>query len=103
MQNNISKLIRQKRKYLNYTIEELAEHSKVSVSLISKIERGEVENISVKKLDSIAAALDMQISDFFIDEEITDINTINLINYLKTLPEDKRSNTSELIMNLINL
>ncbi len=54
MLDNIGKLVHQQRRSLNLTIEKLAERSGVSVSLISRMERGDVNNISVKKLTDIA-------------------------------------------------
>ena len=66
MLDNIGKLVHQQRRSMNLTIEKLAERSGVSVSLISRMERGDVNNISVKKLTDIARALDMQVGDFFI-------------------------------------
>lgn len=65
MVKTISQLIRKKRKALSLTIEQLAEKSNVSISLISRIERGDVANISINKLSDIASALDFELSDFF--------------------------------------
>ncbi len=61
MLDNIGKSVHQQRRSMNLTIEKLAERSGVSVSLISRMERGDVNNISVKKLTDIARALDMQV------------------------------------------
>ena len=57
MLDNIGKLVHQQRRSLNLTIEKLAERSGVSISLISRMERGDVNNISIKKLTDIARAL----------------------------------------------
>ena len=86
MLDNIGKLVHQQRRSMNLTIEKLAERSGVSVSLISRMERGDVNNISVKKLTDIARALDMQVGDFFIAPEMSDINTLALVKYLTRLP-----------------
>ncbi|EPC17123.1 Transcriptional regulator, MerR family [Lacticaseibacillus paracasei subsp. paracasei Lpp122] len=48
MLDNIGKLVHQQPRSLNLTIEKLAERSGVSISLISRMERGDVNNISIK-------------------------------------------------------
>ncbi|KRK10315.1 XRE family transcriptional regulator [Lacticaseibacillus zeae DSM 20178 = KCTC 3804] len=103
MLDNIGKLVHQQRRSLNLTIEKLAERSGVSVSLISRMERGDVNNISVKKLTDIAQALDMEVGDFFIAPEMSDINTLALVKYLTGLPETERARVSEVLMQVINL
>ena len=103
MLDNIGKLVHQQRRSMNLTIEKLAERSGVSVSLISRMERGDVNNISVKKLTDIARALDMQVGDFFIAPEMSDINTLALVKYLRRLPENERAHVSEVLMQVINL
>ena len=103
MLDNIGKLVHQQRRSMNLTIEKLAERSGVSVSLISRMERGDVNNISVKKLTDIARALDMQVGDFFIAPEMSDINTLALGKYLTRLPENERAHVSEVLMQVINL
>ncbi|MCK2074824.1 helix-turn-helix transcriptional regulator [Pediococcus acidilactici] len=65
MLDNIGKLVHQQRRSLNLTIEKLAERSGVSVSLISRMERGDVNNISVKKLTDIAQVLNMEVGNYF--------------------------------------
>ncbi|KRK81273.1 helix-turn-helix domain-containing protein [Companilactobacillus nodensis] len=103
MLEEIGKTIRKQRKALNMTIEQLAEKSGSSPSLISIIERGKLDNIKMQKLSDIAQALNLQLSDFFLNENLQDPDTLNLINYLSTLPEDKRRNLAKLIMKLKNL
>ncbi len=82
MLDNIGKLVHQQRRSMNLTIEKLANALGFSVSLISRMERGDVNNISVKKLTDIARALDMQVGDFFIAPEMSDINTLALVKHL---------------------
>ncbi|KAF0339624.1 helix-turn-helix domain-containing protein [Pediococcus acidilactici] len=65
MLDNIGKLVHQQRRSLNLAIEKLAERSGVSVSLISRMERGDVNNISVKKLTDIAQVLNMEVGNYF--------------------------------------
>ncbi|KRL94082.1 helix-turn-helix domain-containing protein [Levilactobacillus hammesii] len=103
MQNSISKLVNQKRQALDLTIEKLAEKAGVSVSLISRIERGELENISLKKLQAIASALNLTLSDFFTDDALTGVHTLELLSYLKSLPEDQRETVSESVLKILKL
>ncbi|NLR31621.1 helix-turn-helix domain-containing protein [Levilactobacillus tujiorum] len=103
MQNSISKLVNQKRQALDLTIEKLAEKAGVSVSLISRIERGELENISLKKLQAIASALNLTLSDFFTDDTLTGVHTLELLAYLKSLPEDQRETVSESVLKILKL
>lgn len=103
MQNSISKLVNQKRQALDLTIEKLAEKAGVSVSLISRIERGELENISLKKLQAIASALSLTLGDFFTDDTLTGVHTLELLAYLKSLPEDQRETVSESVLKILKL
>ncbi|KRO03497.1 hypothetical protein IV54_GL000151 [Levilactobacillus paucivorans] len=103
MQTSISKLVNQKRRALDLTIEQLAERASVSVSLISRIERGELENISLNKLQAIASALNLTLSDFFTDDALTGIHTLELISYLKVLPEVQRETLAESILKILKL
>ncbi|GEO63524.1 helix-turn-helix domain-containing protein [Companilactobacillus nantensis] len=103
MLEEIGKIIRKQRKNLNMTIEQLAEKSGSSPSLISIIERGKLDNIKIQKLNSIALALNLQLSDFFLNKNLQDPDTLNLLNYLSTLPEDKRRDLAKLIMRIKNL
>lgn len=103
MQNSISKLVNQKRRSLDLTIEKLAEQSSVSVSLISRIERGELENISINKLESIATALNLTLGDFFSTEPLTGSHTLELIAYLKSLPENQREVVAESVLKILKL
>ncbi|MBT9672614.1 helix-turn-helix domain-containing protein [Secundilactobacillus kimchicus] len=103
MQTVISKLVNQKRQSLGLTIERLAERAGVSISLISRIERGEIDNISLKKLQAIADALGLEMSDFFGEEALTGVHTVALIAYLKSLPEAKRETVAESILRILKL
>ncbi|WP_125580759.1 helix-turn-helix domain-containing protein [Lacticaseibacillus suibinensis] len=94
MIENISKLIRSRRKRLGLTIEQLAEEAGVSVSLLSRVERGDVTNISIKKLAAIGEALGLKVSDFFVAEDFADIDTLALINLLKGMPAEQRQAVS---------
>ncbi len=103
MLENIGELVHEKRKNLGLTIESLSEKANVSVSLISKIERGDITNISVKKLNNIAQSLNLTIGDFFIDADLSDVETLELITYLKGLPKSKRQAISEYILKILTI
>lgn len=103
MLEEIGKTIRKRRKALNLTIEQLAEKSGSSPSLISIIERGKLDNIKMQKLNDIAQALGLQLGDFFLNKNLQDPDTLELINYLSSIPEDKRRELSKLIMRIKDL
>lgn len=54
---NLGSEIRKRRIKLNLTQEDLAELSNISVNFLSQLERTNNQNISIKKIDSIAIAL----------------------------------------------
>jgi transcriptional regulator with XRE-family HTH domain len=60
--------IRELRKLMGYTQEELNEKSNVSAKFIGEIERGEV-NPSLESLIRIASALNINVRDLFPDEK----------------------------------
>lgn len=99
----ISRMIRDRRKSLGFTIEELAEKSGSSYSFISRIERGEVDNVKIKKLNDIAKALGLKITDLFVDSDLAGVQTLELMRYLATLPDDKREEISATLLKLIRL
>ena len=101
MFSDISHRIRKRRTDVGMTIEELAEKANVSVSLISKIERGQVANVSLKKLQGIADALEMDIADFFEDDKQLDPDTITLINRMEKLSDEKRREASKLFLKIL--
>lgn len=100
---SIGKLIRKRRKLLQMTIEELAEKSQSSTSLISLIERGKLDNIKIQKLNDIAVALDLNLKDFFLDSKLQDPAILDLINYLSELPQSQRHEFAELLLRLVKL
>lgn len=103
MLDTISQMIREHRKQLGLTIEELAEKSGSSYSFISRIERGEVDNLKIKKLNDIAEALGIELIDFFGDPALSGTQTLKLVHYLTQLPEDKREEVSAALLKIIQL
>jgi transcriptional regulator with XRE-family HTH domain len=66
---NIGNTIRNKRKHLGITQEALAELSGLSVNYISKIERINDQNISLKSLNAIADALRVEVTELLGNQE----------------------------------
>ncbi|RND55672.1 hypothetical protein FAM18119_02109 [Lacticaseibacillus paracasei] len=54
-------------------------------------------------MTDIARALNMQVGDFFIAPEMSDISTLAMVKYLTHLPEKERARVSEVLMQVINL
>ena len=77
---NVGKIIQQKRKALGITQEKLAELSNLSVNYISKMERLDDQNISLKSLAAIAKALDATIPELLIKTpfEVNQSDSANL-------------------------
>ena len=96
-------MIRDRRLALGLTIEELAERSGSSYSFISRIERGKIDNLKLKKLNDIANALGLTMSDLFIDPNLTGVQTLELMKYLATLPSEKREEVAAALLRVINL
>ncbi len=99
----ISRMIRDRRLALGLTIEELAERSGSSYSFISRIERGKIDNLKLKKLNDIANALGLSMSDLFVDPNLTGVQTLELMKYLATLPSEKREEVASALMRIIKL
>lgn len=99
---NISKLIRKKRRLEGLTVQQLAERADVSISLISKLERNILTTINLDKLESIATALNLDLSDLFSMPQVDEF-TQSVISYLLALPEDERRELSEALLKIMNV
>ncbi|WP_353989347.1 helix-turn-helix transcriptional regulator [Pediococcus argentinicus] len=66
MNNDLGEQIKILRNKVGLTQEQLAENSGLSVNYISKIERTNSQNVSIKSLIAISEALKINIVDFFI-------------------------------------
>lgn len=100
---DLGKIIRAKRQQLDLTIEQLAEASNSSVSFISKLELGRLDNLKLKKLHEILNALNLSFADIFSYPKVTDSETLQLIALLCNLPEEKRRILSNSILKIILL
>lgn len=107
---NIGKTIRKRRKELKITQEELAELSNLSVNYISKIERINDQNISLKSLNAIANALNLKIEQLLKDEVPQEPITASLssqqklfINELNRFSRRKQTEIIKSFMTLLKL
>lgn len=99
---NFGEIIRKRRKELGFTIEQLAEKADVSDGLISLLERKKLKDIKISNLQKIANALNFDISDFFISKK-SDYYTIDIINRLSKLTDEKRKKIFEIVIKLVDL
>jgi len=102
MIDEIGKIIRDKRQSLGLTIEQLAEKADVSESLVSQLERGVNNNISINKLERISTAMNLKLSDIFNEPANNGIKYLELLDFLASLPRDKREVLSEKILELLS-
>lgn len=81
--NNLGKNILKYRKLKGMTQEKLAEFSDLSVTFLSKLERSENQNISIKSLAKIAQTLDVEITDLLAtdskDEEPVESPNVDIL------------------------
>ena len=102
MIDEIGKITRDKRQSLGLTIEQLAEKADVSESLVSQLERGVNNNISINKLERISTAMNLKLSDIFNEPANNGIKYLELLDFLASLPRDKREVLSEKILELLS-
>jgi len=60
---NTSDIIKKKRRALKFTQQELERLSGITQSMISRIESGDSENVSIELLRKLAAALNCKVVD----------------------------------------
>lgn len=101
MINGIGKIIRDKRRSLGLTIEQLAEKADVSESLVSQLERGVNNNISINKLERISNAMNLKLADLFDEPANSGVKYLELLDFLAGLSRDKREDLSEKLLALI--
>ena len=102
MLKEIGKIIREQRKSLGYSIEQLAEYSETSFSTISRIELGKIEDIHLSTLLKILNALQLQMDVYYKNSQ-TSVETIQLLNFLSNLPQEKQEETAKLLLELLKL
>lgn len=97
----IGNFIRKKRKELGLTIEELAEMAEVSASYLARLERGQLDDTSTRKLELVLSALHLNLSDILITNDFDDIYTPELINRLKKMSPDDRTRISKALLDIL--
>ena len=65
MHKHIGQIIRKHRKKLNLTLDDVAEKIKMTKSIVSKIERGQI-SVPLRTLLKITDALDISLSEMFL-------------------------------------
>ncbi|ULQ49649.1 helix-turn-helix domain-containing protein [Liquorilactobacillus nagelii] len=101
MIKSVGKIIRECREKQGLTIEKLAERAEVSDSYISRLERNNIANTRVAKLADVANALGLDLADLFTDSKLDDPDTIELLKYLKEIPENKCQDISKSILKVL--
>ncbi|MCP0887542.1 helix-turn-helix domain-containing protein [Ligilactobacillus sp. WILCCON 0076] len=101
MIKSVGKIIRECREKQGLTIEKLAEKAEVSDSYISRLERNNIANARIAKLADVANALNLDLADLFTDNKLDDPDTIELLKYLKKIPENERSEISKSILKIL--
>ncbi|MGX5377805.1 helix-turn-helix domain-containing protein [Ligilactobacillus sp. LYQ135] len=102
MLKEIGKIIREQRRSLGYSIEQLAEYSETSFSTISRIELGKIEDIHLSTLLKILNALQLQMDVYYKNSQ-TSVETIQLLNFLSNLPQKRQEKTAKLLLELLKL
>lgn len=97
----VGNFIRKRRKELGMTIEDLAEKADVSSSYLARLERGQLDDTSTKKLEAILNATGLNLADVLISADFADPYTPELIHKLKGLNSNERSRISKAILELL--
>lgn len=94
--------IRNKRNEMGLTIEQLAKKANVSVDLISRLERGNRDDISISRLESILSVLGLKLGDVSERSEL-DEKSNQFIKEFHLLNEQQREQYADIFMKIINL
>ncbi len=104
----VGKIIKDARLAKGLTQEELGDIVGVQKSAIAKYENGRVVNIKRSTLQKLAAALDLRGSDLIEEKEKPTAaddglseNTLKLIEFVKTVPEDKAEMILKVIQSIV--
>lgn len=94
--------IRSKRNDVGLTIEQLAQKAHVSPDLISRLERGNRNDISLSRLESILKVLDLKLGDIFDQTELdTYGNQFRRAFYL--LSSEKKERYAKVFLEIMEL
>lgn len=94
--------IRKNRKRKNLTIEQLAQKADVSIDLVARLERGEREDVSISKLESILHALDLELGDVFKHSKLDKKSDEFVRKFLK-LDAETREKYTDIFLSIIDL
>lgn len=108
MVNNIKKTLiflgertKELREYENISQDKLAEKANLSISLISKLERGQATNINLSAIINIAEALKIDIIDL-LGESNQEIEIKQLHYALKKMSRDDQKNAIRIFLEIID-
>lgn len=94
-------MIRAKRKQFGYTIEELADKAHVSISYLARLERGELTDTTISKLDQVLNALDLNLVDVLLSDKAIDPALTDLIHKLRGLKSEESARIAKAILELL--
>lgn len=83
------------------TIEDLAEKADVSVNLISRLELGNRNDISVVKLEKILNALNLELADVFQAKPL-DVKKTEFFNQFQQLNKKEQETYADIFSQIIN-
>lgn len=89
--NNLNMRIKQLRQKKGLTQFEFAEKSDISVSLLAKVETGQLDNITLSTLTKIAKASDVTVATLLSEKKPQDFELEVLINQISNLTKKKRT------------
>lgn len=95
--------VRRLRESNNLTVKQLSQLSNVSQSYIREIESGVKDNVTVHKLDLLCKACNMNLVEFFSNDDIEDIK-VNLSFYQRAIINlcyQLESDEAEIILKLL--
>ncbi|WP_260295758.1 helix-turn-helix domain-containing protein [Pediococcus pentosaceus] len=93
---------RELREYSHLSQEELAEKADLSLSLISKLERGQSTNITLSAILNITQALNIDLVDFLNDQPVQQLELQQLNYALKTLNHAEQKTAVHMFLEIIN-
>lgn len=94
--------LRSKRTEMGLIIEQLATQANVSVDLIPRLERGNRDDISISRLESILDVLDLKLGDVFESSEMDDKSN-QFVREFHLLNDKKREEYADIFVRIMNL
>lgn len=96
------KFIRDKRNEMGLTIEQLAEQAHVSPDLISRLERGNRDDVSLSRLESILDVLNLKLGDVF-DQTKLGVQSNQFMRDFYLLNNKKQEQYAKVFTEIMNL